>query len=93
MTQEEPKTDLLADPDGKGVRGDARLIEMALRHRWPLNPEKAPLIVARLEKTAESGDDRESNSAAKVLVAMAKHNVEAASKLDELARLDGGKAT
>ena len=63
----------------EGIR-DTRLIERALRERWPIPYEKRGAIVERQVEIATNGEcsPRESTSAARCLVMMDGQNIEGA---------------
>ena len=60
-----------------GQPRDTRLIEKAIRKRWPIPEEMKAAIIARqiAIATSEEAENREATSAAKCLVAMEAQNV------------------
>lgn len=78
---------VLADPHH--TRGDRALVGRAVKNRWPVNPDRKPAIVQKIEDEAEKGDMR----AAKILLDMEAQNQADDHLADKNERLDGGKAT
>src|SRR5690606_25316236 len=64
--------------DGPGQTSDTRLIERAIRERWPIKPEYRTAIINRLLRIAVSPEtsDREAISASKAMIAADKINID-----------------
>lgn len=77
----------LSDPHH--ARGDRALVGRAVKNRWPVNPDRKPAIVQKIEDEAEKGDMR----AAKILLDMEAQNQADEHMAEKHDRLDNGKAT
>jgi hypothetical protein len=76
------------------LRGDLRLVEIAVRKRWPIGDEMKTELVEKLASVAELGTNEEALRAISILIAMEGQNQrddhlrgEAQSKLDRLGEI------
>jgi regulator of RNase E activity RraB len=65
-----------------GIRGDMRMLERAIRHRW-LTDDLKPAALDAIRRGMESGDPRAEQTAVRNLLAM-----EAQNQKDEHAKVD-----
>ena len=67
---------VLTEHSGSGVRAELRDLRTAIANHWPIPPETLAAVPERMLDFVENGSRREATAAARVLVAMARHNAE-----------------
>lgn len=75
-------------------RSDAKLIERAIAHRWPISDEVRRALATKVAATAlKAQDPRAVAALSRVVVAMEAQNQADDHANEKNARIDGGKAT
>lgn len=93
--QPDPNEDVWADRVSRSsVKQDARMIEKAVKQRWPIGAEKRRRYMEMLDQIIENCTDRrERTNAIKAMVELDKLNLADEQFDDKQRRLDGGQPT